>query len=347
MASEPAVVKPRRLRSGDRVAIIASSWPGSTVFPQVYRAGLDTLESALGLIPVEYPSTGLSPHEAWLDPEARAADVNAAFVDPHIAAVIAVIGGDDSIRILPYLDLETIGSNPKVLLGYSDTTTQLTWLAQHGLVTFNGPAVMAGFAQAVNFPGLLCHVRDILFDPQPEYEYRPYARWTTGYPDWGQQDGTRVNRLRKNDGWRWLRGATARSGRLFGGSIEVFDMMVGTRFWPPPEFFEGRMLFLETSKDVPPPAQVGYWLRNFGAQGILNRITGLLIGRPRGYTADQARELDRIVVERLDEWGVGDIPVVTGVDFGHTDPQFVMPNNVLAELDPDARRFRLLEAAVV
>ncbi|WP_243064727.1 S66 peptidase family protein [Humibacter sp. RRB41] len=327
--------------------MVATSWPGSTVFPHVYRAGIDTLETALGLVPVEYPSTGLTSQEAWLDPKARADDLNAAFADPDIAGVIAVIGGDDSIRILPHLDLETMRAHPKVLMGYSDTATQLTWLAQHGIVTFNGPAVMAGFAQAANLPGMLQHVRDVLFNPQPEHEYRPYSRWTTGYPDWGQQDGTRVNRLRRHNGWRWLRGSTARSGRLFGGCIEVLDMMVGTRFWPEPAFFDDRILFVETSEDVPPPAQVGYWLRNFGAQGILNRIAGLVVGRPRGYTAEQVHELDRLVVERLEEWHVDDIPVVSGVDVGHTDPQFVLPNNVLAELDPIAGRFRLLEPAVL
>ncbi|MHA7986757.1 S66 family peptidase [Rathayibacter sp. CAU 1779] len=329
------------------MAIVATSWPGSTVFPHVYRAGLATLEDRLGLIPIEYPSTRLTPDEAWRSPEARAADVNEAFADPQISAVFSVIGGDDSIRIVPHLDVDAIARHPKIMLGYSDTTTQLIWLAQHGLVTFNGPSVMAGFAQAANLPGMLEHVRDILFTPTDAYDYRPFPQWSAGYPDWSQQDGTRVNRLRRNSGWRWLRGSAPRSGRLFGGCIDVLDMMVGTSFWPAPEFFDDTILFLETSEDRPSPAQVGYWLRNYGAQGILQRIAGLVIGRPNGYNADQVRELDRIILERLDEWGVGGIPVLAGVDIGHTDPQFVVPNGLRAELDPVRGRFRLLEAAVL
>ena len=109
---------------------------------------------------------------------------------------------------------------------------------------------------------------------------------------------------------------------------------------------DDRILFVETSEDVPTPLQVSYWLRNFGAQGILNRVAGLVVGRPRGYNATQIAELDRLIVERLDEWEVADIPVVSGVDIGHTDPQFVLPNNVLARLDPAEGSFRLLEPAV-
>jgi muramoyltetrapeptide carboxypeptidase LdcA involved in peptidoglycan recycling len=148
-------------------------------------------------------------------------------------------------------------------------------------------------------------------------------------------------------GWRWLQGSVARSGRLTGGCIDVLDMMVGTPSWPSPDYFRDRILFLETSEDAPSPMQVGYWLRNYGAQGILSHISGLVIGRPRGYSADMVAELDAQVLIHLAQWGASDIPVLAGADFGHIDPQWVLPHNVLAELDPVANRFRLLEPAVL
>jgi muramoyltetrapeptide carboxypeptidase LdcA involved in peptidoglycan recycling len=299
-----------------------------------------------GLEVVEYPSTQFTPEQASHNPEARAADLNAAFADASIAAIFAVIGGDDSVRILPYLDVAAAVANPKVFMGYSDTATQLLALAAAGLTTFNGPAVMAGLAQVGSQPGLEEHIRSILFDPSESYDYRPYDYRLGDAPDWTNQPGDQMGERTPDAGWRWLQGSAPARGRLTGGCIEVLDMMVGTPSWPAVGFFADRILFLETSEDVPTPAQVGFWLRNYGAQGILNRISGLVFGRPRGYTPEQTTELDRIIIERLAEWGATDIPVLAGADFGHIDPQWILPHNVLAELDPIADRFRLLEPAV-
>jgi muramoyltetrapeptide carboxypeptidase LdcA involved in peptidoglycan recycling len=340
-------VRPRRLLAGDRVAVVATSWPGSTVFPNVFDHGLRTLREVFELEVVEFPSTRLAPAEALASPEARTADLNAAFADPSIAAIIATIGGDDSVRILPHLDLEVAMANPKIMMGYSDTTTQLMAYAQAGLVVFNGPAVMAGFAQLANLPGLESHIRDVLFDPAPTMDYRPYGYRAGEYPNWREQAGDQVGAVEQDPGWRWLQGASARSGRLTGGCIEVLDMMVGTASWPSVEFFRDRILFLETSEDVPSPTQVGYWLRNYGAQGILSEIAGLVVGRPRGYSPAMVAELDAQILTHLGQWGATEIPVLAGADFGHIDPQWVLPHNVLAELDPVADRFRLLEPAVL
>lgn len=340
------VIRPPRLKAGDRVAVVATSWPGSSVYPGVYQAGLATLRDVFGLEVVEYPSTGFTPAYASAHPAERAADLNRAFGDPAIQAIVTVIGGDDSVRILSYVDAELAVNHPKVLLGYSDTATQMFWLAHAGLVTFNGPSVMAGLAQLTHQPGLEAQVRSLLFEPSVHVDYVPYGYRLGEYPDWATQAGGDAGPRHADEGQAWLQGTAPRTGRLTGGCIEVLEMMKGTAWWPAPTFFNERMLFLETSEDKPSPAQVGYWLRNCGAQGILNRISGLIVGRPRGYTAAEKAELDAVILGHLAEWGATDIPVLTGADFGHTDPQWILPHNVLAELDPVGRRFRLLEPAV-
>lgn len=91
----------------------------------------------LGLTIKEFPSARKDASFLYNNPEFRANDINAAFADPEVKAIISSIGGDDSIRILPYLDKKTIVQNPKIVMGYSDTSTLLTYINQLGLVTFH------------------------------------------------------------------------------------------------------------------------------------------------------------------------------------------------------------------
>jgi muramoyltetrapeptide carboxypeptidase LdcA involved in peptidoglycan recycling len=85
--------------------------------------------------------------DAWLHdhPQARADDLMQAFLNPEIKAIISTIGGNDSIRLLPYLDLDVMRDNPKIFMGYSDTAISHMAGFTAGLVSFYGPAIMAGF----------------------------------------------------------------------------------------------------------------------------------------------------------------------------------------------------------
>ena len=241
-----------------------------------------------------WPAPVDRPAELRSDPRGRAADLNQAFADPTIAAIIATIGGDDSARILPYLDAGLIAANPKVFMGYSDTVTQLMYVHQLGMVTFHGPSVMAGFAQSSSFPAFDDHVRSILFEPVESYDYRPYPQWVGSYADWNTSaDPTAVGELRPHEGWRWLNGERVVRGQLVGGCIEVLEFLKGSRYWPAEGWWNDRILFVETSEDVPSIDQVRYWLFNYGVQGVFDRLSGLVVGRPRGYTADRVRETRR------------------------------------------------------
>ena len=341
------VLRPPRLIAGDTVAVVSTSWGGPHTFPAVHQAGVEALER-FELVVREYPGTRRSAGELRADPRGRAADLNAAFADPSVNAIVASIGGDDSARILPFLDPELIRANPKVFMGYSDTATQLLFAHQLGLVTFNGPAVMAGLAQSAWFPGFEQHVRSILFEPTPTYEYRPFPHWVDSYADWNSTvDPTAVGELRPHDGWRWLNGDGSVSGPLVGGCIEVLEFLKGSRYWPSDDWWTGRILFLETSEDRPTIEQVRYWLFNYGVQGVFDRIVGLVLGRARGYTEEQKQALDETVRSVVvDEFGASDVVIATNLDFGHTDPQWILPLGVTAELDPRAQTFRLLEPAV-
>ncbi|MDY0870813.1 S66 family peptidase [Dongia rigui] len=344
------VLKPERLHIDDTVAIVSPSWGGPSVFPHIYELGLGLLQR-WGLNVVEYPTARMPAAELSARPDLRADDINRAFADPQVKAIIAAIGGDDSHRILPFLDAAVIKANPKILMGYSDTSTLHLFCQRLGLVTLHGPSIMAGFAQMSALPDYAAHVKEMLFLPEAGYRYQPFAAYCDGYPDWRQQaKAGQVNDPNPAEGWRLLQGAGAVEGRLFGGCIDVFEGLRGGMFWPPTgaerdDFWDGRLLFLETSEEAPGPELVADMLRGWGRDGILARIAGLMVGRPARYDADAKLALDEAIVGVVaGEFGRPELPIMTNMDFGHTDPQFVLPQGIRARLDCDAKTLDLAEA---
>ncbi len=85
-------------------------------------------------MPVEYPTT----RRLGASAQGRAADLNAAFSGPEIRAVLATVGGEDQITVVPHLDAEIVQAGPKPFLGYSDNTNVLNWLWNHGVAAFYG-----------------------------------------------------------------------------------------------------------------------------------------------------------------------------------------------------------------
>jgi len=338
-------IKPKKLQIGDTVAIVSPSWGGPSIFPHIYENGLKILEK-WGLRIKEYPTARMSAVFLRENPQIRAKDINDAFADSDVKAIFASIGGDDSVRILPYLDKDIVYRNPKIFFGLSDATTIHTFCNQLGLITFYGPSIMAGFSQmdslGQNFEH---HVKDMLFDPKSNHEYAPYDAYCDGYPDWNNLNNIgKTNDLKKSSEWKWLQGNGITQGVLFGGCMEVLEMMKATDFWPPREFWNGKILLLETSEAKPSLHQVDHVLRNYGMQGVFDKINGLIFARARDYSDDEKIKLEEKLVSVVaKEFGRPDLPIIANVDFGHTDPQLVFPLGVKAEIDCANNKLKLIE----
>src|SRR5215475_348227 len=110
------LVRPPKARRGDRISVLSPSFAAAGAFPAVHEQAMRRLTEVTGLIPVEYPTT----REVGATALARAADINAAFADPTIRAIIAVIGGEDQITVIPHLDAGLALRDPKPFLGTSD-----------------------------------------------------------------------------------------------------------------------------------------------------------------------------------------------------------------------------------
>jgi muramoyltetrapeptide carboxypeptidase LdcA involved in peptidoglycan recycling len=280
--------------------------------------------------------------------EERVSDLHRAFGDPDVKMIVASIGGDDSLRLLPRLDRSLLAANPKVVMGYSDTTTLLTYLVNLGQLAFHGPAVMAGFAQAGSLPdAFLQGVRAILFEASSDHRYEPFSSFSDGYEDWSNPaNAEAVKPPRANSGLRLLQGSGVVRGRLLGGCLEVLDMIRGTPYWPAASRFDGAVILLEGSEEAPPPARYRRTLRSFAVAGHLERASALVVGRARGLDDASKRALEEELLAAAAEAGRTDLVVIANADFGHTDPQWVLPLGALVAIDADARTIRLAEAAV-
>jgi muramoyltetrapeptide carboxypeptidase len=138
----PPLLKAPRLRPGDTVGVVSSSWGGAGTFPHRTERGVAHLE-ALGY-QVKLGRHALNTHGFVSDtPEHRVSDLHELFLDPSVRLILAAIGGDHSCHLLPLLDFDLIRKNPKAVVGFSDITVLnvAIWQAS-GVVTFNGPALL-------------------------------------------------------------------------------------------------------------------------------------------------------------------------------------------------------------
>ena len=346
------MIKPAKLKSGDRVAAVSLSWGGAGKFPHRYEAGKRQFEEEFGIQVVESEHALRDPDWLSLNPKARADDLMGAFSDPNIHGIISTMGGDDSIRLLPYLKLDVIRQNPKVFMGYSDTTISHAACFKAGLVSFYGPAFLAGFAENTGmFPYMVESVRRALFSDASIGQLNPNrSGWTVEHLDWSDPGNQAIKRkLQPCSGWKFHQENGQIEGVLFGGCVEVLDWLRGSPFWPSLEDLDGAVLFLETSEEAPPPSILSRFIRSLAAMGVLERLGAILLGRPGGEV-DPARfgdYEDALVDTVRREYGLSATAIVTNMDFGHTDPMIVIPLGLHARIDSANKSLSINEPAVI
>jgi muramoyltetrapeptide carboxypeptidase LdcA involved in peptidoglycan recycling len=340
----PELAYPPKPRPGDRVAILSPSSGLPGVFPRPFELGLSRLRGDFGLIPVEYPTTRVMNSA----PRDRATDIHAAFSDPGIAAVITSIGGEDEIRVLPHLDAGLLRANPKPFFGYSDNTCLLAYLWQLGNVAYHGGCIMVQFGRpGAMHPATTASLRAALFSPG-EYELAPVAACGDVERDW-RDPATFESEppMEPCDGWRWHRAGRVAEGNSWGGNIEVLaGLLMAGRAIPSPDDCRGGVLFLETSEELPSATEVYRVLRAIGERGLLGVFSAVLFGRAKAWAQDHRsspeqksgyrRNQREAVLRALDEYAP-DTMAVLDVDFGHTDPQLVIPYGGQIRVDGAAR----------
>jgi muramoyltetrapeptide carboxypeptidase LdcA involved in peptidoglycan recycling len=180
----PRLLAPPKARTGDRVAIVSPSFAAPGVFPAVHELAMERVRTDLGLVPVEYPTT----RRLGATAEDRAADLMAAFADPSIRAVMATIGGDDQLTVLPHLDPAIVLANPKPFVGYSDNTNLLNWLWNLGSVGYHGGSTMVHLGRGGGVhPVSIGSLRSALFTSD-DVELTPVPEFNEDEIDWASPE---------------------------------------------------------------------------------------------------------------------------------------------------------------
>lgn len=339
---------PDKLKKGDKVAIVSLSWGGAGDAQLHYRynLGKKRLEEEFGLIVVEMNHTLKGSEYLEKHPEHRAKDLMDAFSDKSIKGIFSMIGGDDTIRLLPYIDYSVIKDNPKVFLGYSDTTVNHFMCLKANLRSYYGPAVLVEFGENVAMHSYTKQsVLATLFTSKKIGEIKASTHWTNEDLPWEEQHKNTKLGEALNQGHLYLQGEGLHRGPLIGGCIDVLEMIKGTFIWPSLDVFDGAVLFLETSEEQPSPSYLKYWLRGYGAMGVFDRIHGLIIGKPNGekYFKEYQEIILKVVKE---EYHQSAIPIVYNLNFGHTSPMTVIPYGAVMTIDCDKKTLIIDESGV-
>jgi len=321
-ASESStIIKPRRLRKGDTVGLIA---PASNMNEdESIRIAADIVESLGFKSRLGEHIFKRNEYLAGTDQQ-RAYDVNGMFADDDVDAIFCVRGGYGSSRILPYLDYDLIARNPKILLGYSDITSILTAIhSKTGLVGFHGSVLKHSFSEYT-----LNEFKKVVMHPTSPTRIGAAPPFET---DEGRVDAQ--NRLTR------IAGGTA-SGPLLGGNLLLISRLLGTEFEPD---FRGRILFLEEIHEE--PYKIDRMLTHLWLAKKLQQVAGIAFGRFTDADASgNSFSIEEVLRDRCSKLG---IPVVRGYMIGHVQDQTVMPIGIEAELNADNGTLTLLDTAVV
>ncbi len=341
------LIKPSKLSKGDTVAIVSpsSGLAGEKDILWRTEVGIQRLKDEFGLNVKVMPHALKGADYTYNHPEKRVEDLHQALQDPEVKAIICTLGGDDSVRLWPYIDLNIIKDNPKIFSGYSDTTALHFMFNQAGVSSFYGPLLLTDFAENVQMDDYTVQSINQTWFQNGVVGNVPTSSQIRKYGLQWDEKNKNINRESfDNNGYEILNGSGKATGHLIGGCMELFHSLKATDVFPNKDVFDGAILFIETAEVHAPPWLMEDYVRAFGSMGIFDRINGVIIGRPQDDVYYE--EYKEVWVKMLKEWHQEDMPVFYNASFGHNEPKCIIPYGAQAELDVDNKTFTIIDNAV-
>ena len=304
---------PTKLKKGDTIGVIAPS-------NYIEKDDLEYINASIALMEASgfKVKFGKYVFEDTLgygtSPEKRAADINWAFKDDEVKAIMCVKGGEDSNTTLDYIDYEMIKKHPKIICGFSDNTSILNAIHEKtGLVTYHGPT------------------------------FKSLTSWETGYA-YKQFIKTFVENTESlimgepEDEYTTIQAGQV-TGELVGGNLSLFTKLVCGKY---AVNLQDKILFLEELGFEAAPEMVNSNIYYLKQNGIFDRIAGLWIGN--------YEHPSKVSIEKIIKNAIGDeykFPIIKSDNFGHIDKKIIIPIGTKAEINTNEKiKIKLVEKCV-
>lgn len=312
------IVKPKRLQAGDTIGLIT---PGSYISDEGLQKAVDNLGRMGFRIKMGQHLRAKRGYTAGTDQQ-RLEDLHAMFSDRDVAAIWCARGGYGCSRLLPHINYDLIGNNPKALIGYSDITALLMAIYHKtGLVGFHGPVASSTFSAYTE-----AHFKAVLMEAVPNHSIALSSTLPAS-------DDPAFEAYVLKSG--------KAEGLLMGGNLSLLAAMAGTGFLASPQ---GHLVFIEEIGEK--PYRVDRMLTQLHQAWPLQEASGLALGI---FNDCQPKpdELSLSLKETIQEQaGKLPFPAAYGFTFGHIDEQCTLPIGIRARMDTDTMTLSLLEAAV-
>ena len=347
------------LKKGDKVAIISLS--KGILGESFVEHEVKLLEQRLEELGLEYeymPNSKKGMEYLEKHPEARAKDLQVAFEDDSISMIWCAIGGEDTFRTLPYLMNEKfqalILKNPKIFMGFSDTTTNHLMFHRLGLTTYYGPALLPDLAEFS--PKMLPYTANCiknLFSNNRGIALKSSPVWYKSRTEFGpDQVGVPATELKEQHGYEFLGPNKVATGEILGGCLEIlYDSIEKQRFpkemneifgkyqiFPEREDWIGKVLLIETSEEQPSPEKYQKMIDSLEKFGVFEEIRGIMVGKP--MDEKYYKEYKAIISTIGDKY---QLPVVFNMNFGHATPRMILPLGEVVEINPKNKTVILKE----
>lgn len=242
----------------------------------------------------------------------KAEDLNEAFKNDKYKMIFIAKGGGNSNSLFDYIDYELIKNNPKIICGFSDSTSITNMITEKtDLITFNGPTFKS------------------LSSWETDYAYKLFIK---------RFINSEISLIEDNEEFYTINEGRA-EGKLIGGNLSLISKMVCGKYKLD---FDNKILFIEELGFESEPSICSGNLHYMKQNGVFDKIKGIWVGF---YKHEDNIELERILMEVLGNKCT--FPIIKSNNFGHTDKKMIIPIGTMARIDSSKRnKIELLENCV-